>query len=56
MGSPEDVDVIQLQDTDAGAVIHPVENGFCADGEQEAPWRRARRRSAAGCPSTPTAG
>ena len=26
--SPEDVDVIQLQDTDA-------ENGFCEDGEQE---------------------
>ena len=34
---PEDVDVIQLQDTDAGAeVIHRAENGFCADGEQEA--------------------
>ena len=33
---PEDVDVIQLQDTDAGAeVIHMAENGFCADGEQE---------------------
>src|ERR1019366_147964 len=28
---PEDVDVIQLQDTDAGAeVIHMAENGFCA--------------------------
>jgi acetyl-CoA C-acetyltransferase len=34
--APEDVDVIQLQDTDAGAeVIHMAENGFCADGEQE---------------------
>ena len=34
---PEDVDVIQLQDTDAGAeIIHLAENGFCADGEQEA--------------------
>jgi acetyl-CoA C-acetyltransferase len=34
--SPEDVDVIQLQDTDAGAeVIHMAEAGFCADGEQE---------------------
>jgi acetyl-CoA acetyltransferase len=34
---PDDVDVIQLQDTDAGAeVIHLAENGFCADGEQEA--------------------
>jgi acetyl-CoA acetyltransferase len=33
---PEDVDVIQLQDTDAGAeVIHLAENGFCADGAQE---------------------
>jgi acetyl-CoA C-acetyltransferase len=33
---PADVDVIQLQDTDAGAeVIHMAENGFCADGEQE---------------------
>jgi acetyl-CoA C-acetyltransferase len=33
---PEDVDVIQVQDTDAGAeLIHMAENGFCADGEQE---------------------
>ena len=33
---PRDVDVIQLQDTDAGAeVIHLAENGFCADGDQE---------------------
>jgi len=33
---PEDVDVIQIQDTDAGAeVIHMAENGFCADGDQE---------------------
>jgi acetyl-CoA acetyltransferase len=33
---PEDVDVIQLQDTDAGAeVIHMAECGFCADGDQE---------------------
>ncbi|MEX2255596.1 MAG: thiolase family protein [Acidimicrobiia bacterium] len=33
---PDDVDVIQLQDTDAGAeVIHLAENGFCRDGEQE---------------------
>jgi acetyl-CoA acetyltransferase len=33
---PEDVDVIQLQDTDAGAeIIHLAENGFCKDGEQE---------------------
>jgi acetyl-CoA acetyltransferase len=34
--APEDVDVIQLQDTDAGAeVIHMAETGFCADGDQE---------------------
>lgn len=33
---PEDVDVIQLQDTDAGAeIIHMAENGLCQDGEQE---------------------
>ncbi|HEX3287124.1 MAG TPA: thiolase family protein [Mycobacterium sp.] len=33
---PEDVDVAQLQDTDAGSeCIHLAENGFCADGEQE---------------------
>ncbi|PRC62000.1 acetyl-CoA acetyltransferase, partial [Mycobacterium sp. ITM-2017-0098] len=31
-----DVDVIQLQDTDAGAeIIHMAEAGFCADGDQE---------------------
>jgi acetyl-CoA C-acetyltransferase len=33
---PADVDVIQLQDTDAGAeLIHMAECGFCLDGEQE---------------------
>ena len=33
---PEDVNVIQLQDTDAGSeIIHMAENGFCADGDQE---------------------
>ncbi len=33
---PDEVDVIQLQDTDAGAeVIHLAENGFCSDGDQE---------------------
>jgi acetyl-CoA acetyltransferase len=33
---PEGVDIIQLQDTDAGAeVIHMAEAGFCADGDQE---------------------
>ena len=34
---PEDVDVAQLQDTDSGAeIMHMAENGFCADGDQEA--------------------
>ena len=34
---PEDVDIAQIQDTEAGAeVIHMAENGFCRDGEQEA--------------------
>jgi acetyl-CoA acetyltransferase len=33
---PADVDVVQLQDTDAGSeLIHLAECGFCADGEQE---------------------
>jgi acetyl-CoA acetyltransferase len=32
---PDDIDVAQVQDTEAGAeVIHMAENGFCADGEQ----------------------
>ena len=33
---PEDIDVAQLQDTEAGAeIMHMSENGFCEDGEQE---------------------
>jgi acetyl-CoA acetyltransferase len=33
---PDDVDVAQLQDTDAGSeVIHMAETGLCKDGEQE---------------------
>jgi acetyl-CoA C-acetyltransferase len=33
---PGDVDVAQLQDTDAGAeIIHMAECGLCADGDQE---------------------
>jgi acetyl-CoA acetyltransferase len=33
---PEDVDIAQLQDTDAGAeVIYMAETGLCADGDQE---------------------
>lgn len=34
---PEDVDVAQLQDTDAGSeIIHMAETGLCKDGEQQA--------------------
>ncbi|MCX2980141.1 thiolase family protein [Halieaceae bacterium IMCC14734] len=33
---PKDIDVAQLQDTEAGAeIMHMAENGFCEDGEQE---------------------
>ena len=33
---PEDIDLAQLQDTEAGAeVMHMAENGFCEHGEQE---------------------
>ncbi|MDE2042206.1 MAG: thiolase family protein [Alphaproteobacteria bacterium] len=33
---PAEIDVAQLQDTEAGAeIMHMAENGFCADGEQE---------------------
>jgi len=33
---PRDIDIAQLQDTEAGAeIMHMAENGFCADGEQE---------------------
>jgi acetyl-CoA acetyltransferase len=34
---PEDVDIAQVQDTEAGhEIMHMAENGFCRDGEQEA--------------------
>jgi acetyl-CoA acetyltransferase len=34
---PGDIDVAQLQDTEAGAeIMHMAENGFCKDGDQEA--------------------
>jgi acetyl-CoA acetyltransferase len=34
---PNDIAVAQLQDTEAGAeIMHMAENGFCADGDQEA--------------------
>jgi acetyl-CoA C-acetyltransferase len=33
---PDDIDLAQLQDTEAGAeIMHMAENGFCKDGEQE---------------------
>ncbi len=33
---PDEVDLAQLQDTEAGAeIMHMAENGFCAHGEQE---------------------
>ncbi len=33
---PADIDLAQLQDTEAGAeIMHMAENGFCEDGEQE---------------------
>ncbi|PNA34457.1 acetyl-CoA acetyltransferase, partial [Pseudomonas sp. MPR-AND1A] len=33
---PDEIDVAQLQDTEAGAeIMHMAENGFCADGDQE---------------------
>jgi len=42
---PEDVDVAQLQDTESGAeIMHMAENGFCADGEQEAWIAQGRTR------------
>jgi acetyl-CoA acetyltransferase len=42
---PEDVDVAQLQDTESGAeIIHMAENGFCADGDQEAILARGDTR------------
>jgi len=48
---PEDVDVVQLQDTDSGAeIIH------MAMAIRNACWPMARRGSAGGCRSIPTAG
>ncbi len=39
---PGEIDVAQLQDTESGAeIMHMAENGFCADGEQEA-WLAER--------------
>lgn len=42
---PDDIDVAQLQDTESGAeIMHMAENGFCADGEQEAWIAEGRTR------------
>lgn len=42
---PGDVDLAQLQDTESGAeIMHMAENGFCADGEQEAWLAEGRTR------------
>jgi acetyl-CoA acetyltransferase len=42
---PGDIHVAQLQDTEAGAeIMHMAENGFCADGEQEAWLAEGRTR------------
>ena len=42
---PEDIDVAQLQDTEAGAeLMHMAENGFCEHGEQERMMQRRRDR------------
>ena len=33
---PKDIDLAQLQDTEAGAeIMHMAENGFCGHGDQE---------------------
>ncbi|MFM5930510.1 MAG: thiolase family protein [Novosphingobium sp.] len=45
---PEDIQVAQLQDTEAGAeIMHMAENGFCADGDQEQ-WLAAGRTEITG--------
>lgn len=40
---PKDISIAQLQDTESGAeIMHMAENGFCADGDQEA-WLKEGR-------------
>ena len=42
---PEDIDIAQLQDTEAGAeIMHMAENGFCADGDQTEWFAKGRTR------------
>ena len=43
---PGDIHLAQLQDTESGAeIMHMAENGFCADGEQEAWLAEGRTRT-----------
>lgn len=42
---PNDIDLAQLQDTEAGAeIMHMAENGFCAHGEQETMLKNGETR------------
>jgi len=42
---PRDIDVVALQDTEAGAeIMHMAENGFCAHGEQQQMLRDGETR------------
>ena len=54
--APSDVQVAQLQDTDAGAEIyHMAETGLCEDGAQQHLIDLTETAPTAGCRSTPTA-
>ena len=54
--SPQDVDVIQLQDTDAGAeIIHMAECGSAPTVSRSGCWPTVKPRSPVLCRSTPTA-
>ncbi|WP_372349796.1 hypothetical protein [Streptomyces sp. KL116D] len=47
---PDDVDIAQLQDTDAGSeIIHMAETGLCKDGDQERMIAEGATRSEAAC-------
>jgi acetyl-CoA C-acetyltransferase len=42
---PADIDIVELQDTEAGAeIMHMAENGFCRHGEQERMLRDGQTR------------
>lgn len=48
---PKDIDLAQLQDTEAGAeIMHMAENGFCQHGEQEHILRNGETRLAGRLP------